>query len=148
MKHVLAAAVLATGLGGLCTSISAGSGGLDWMLGCWTSESGASREVWVRHSDQQLIGFAVAVKNGEIAFHEVLSIDVNDEGIHYNAHPQGQDATTFTASGAAGTEISFENPRHDYPQKVQYKREGNWLRATISSMDGSNPTSFDKMKCQ
>ena len=119
------------------------------MLGCWSSESGDSREVWVRHSDHQLIGFAVAVHNGEIVFHEVLSIDRDDDGIHYTANPQGQDATTFSAPGPEeGTEASFINPGHDYPQKVHYIREGNRLVATISLLDGSNPNVFDKIECQ
>ena len=148
MKQILVITAIAIGLGGYCTSTHAGTDSLDWMLGCWTSEGGDSREVWVRHSDRQLIGFAVAVQEGEIVFHEVLSIEADDHGIHYTARPQGQDATTFSAPAAEGTTVSFTNPGHDYPQRVDYKREGNRLLATISLLDGSNPTAFDKIECQ
>lgn len=148
MKQFFAIALLAIGLGGFCSVADAGTDNLDWMLGCWTSENGDSREVWARHSDNQLIGFAVAVENGDIVFHEVLSIESDNDGVHYTARPQGQDTTTFSASGAAGTEVSFTNPRHDYPQKVHYRRNGNRLHATISLLDGSNPIAFDKIECQ
>lgn len=148
MKQTLITSILIIGLGSFCLTTSASSDGLDWMLGCWTSEDGSSREVWVRHSDKRLIGFSATIHDNQFVFHETLSIDVKDDNILYQAHPKGQATTTFTATGFEGTDISFLNPGHDYPQKVRYVREGNHLNATISLLDDSNPTSFPKMKCE
>ncbi len=126
----------------------AGTDDLGWMLGCWTSQSGDSREVWVRDSDRKMIGFGVAVNDGDIVFHEVLSIESDADGIHYTAHPHGQETTVFSTNTVRGTEVSFTNENHDYPQKIHYIRDGHSLRATISLLDGSNPTGFEKIECQ
>jgi hypothetical protein len=34
-------------------------------------------------------------------------------------------------------EAVFENPTHDYPQRISYRMEGETLVATTSLMDGS-----------
>jgi hypothetical protein len=34
--------------------------------------------------------------------------------------------------------IEFANPRHDYPQRIRYWRQGQLLMAEISKIDGSD----------
>jgi hypothetical protein len=148
MKATLLNTALTIALYTFPMTVTAGSLDLDWMLGCWTTEDGGSREVWVRQSDRQLIGFGVALNGGRVGFHEVLSIRSDDAGLHYTAHPAGQAATTFTTARSAGQEVSFTNERHDYPQRVAYRLVGQELHATISLLDGSNPTFFDKVRCK
>ena len=147
MKACETVAVLATALSILCTPVLANPAQLDWMLGCWTTPDGSAREVWVRQSDQQLNGFSITLQDGNIVFHEVLNIDFDEDGIHYTAHPQGQSATTFSAPDAAGLQVAFQNAEHDYPQVVSYQLDDEWLRATISLLDGSKANSFDKVRC-
>ena len=120
---------------------------LDWMLGCWDAEDGSSREVWVRQSEDQFIGFTVAVAEGRFVFHELLNIDFADGKAHYTAHPEGQVKTTFSAPLPEGKAVSFLKPDHDYPQRIDYRLEGNMLKATISLLDGRKPNHFDKVKC-
>jgi len=125
------------------------AGDLNWLLGCWEATDGSSREVWVRQSDKQLIGFSVALEQGQVVFYEALSIGIDDDGnAHYTAHPQGQPATTFSAGIKPGKEIEFVNPQHDFPQKITYRLEGDQLYASISLLDGGNSMSFDKARCQ
>jgi hypothetical protein len=125
------------------------AGDLNWLLGCWESTDGSSREVWVRQSDEQLIGFSVALAQGQVVFYETLSIGIDDDGnAHYTAHPEGQPATVFSAETQRGNEIEFINPQHDFPQKISYRPEGDQLLASISLLDGGNSILFDKVRCQ
>jgi hypothetical protein len=39
-------------------------------------------------------------------------------------------------------EAVFENARHDFPQRIVYRREGKRLVATVSLKDGSNAMSW------
>jgi hypothetical protein len=39
-------------------------------------------------------------------------------------------------------EAVFENPHHDFPQRIVYRREGKALIATVSLNDGSNAMSW------
>jgi hypothetical protein len=45
--------------------------------------------------------------------------------------------------------VTFENPAHDYPQRVSYTRIDNALTATISRIDGTDPITFSyrRIRC-
>jgi hypothetical protein len=40
----------------------------------------------------------------------------------------------------SATEVAFENPAHDFPQRIEYslREEGEVLHARVESLDGSN----------
>ncbi len=120
-----------------------------WLIGCWESADKKSKEIWVAEPDGSLTGFGVVLKNSDIAFYEVLRIVSNDGGtLTYTAHPSGQAAATFTARLNTENSISFSNPRHDYPQEISYRNEGEILFATISALNGEKAQSFNKQLCK
>ncbi len=132
---------------------SAGTDGLDWMLGCWESSDETVTEAWVRDSDGSFTGFAVALADGEIAFFELLRMR-RDESRRwvYVAYPAGGAPTEFVAEERAAEEraadsVLFVNPTHDYPQEIAYRRDGDLLLARISALGGKEPRSFDKRAC-
>lgn len=132
----------------LASAAASSPASLDWLEGCWVSEDGSSQEVWVIDNDESLIGFAVAQDGKRIAFYEVLSIRLNDEGAWvYRAHPSGQAATSFVAVETTEHSVLFANPDHDYPQEIRYRREGDALYASISLLEGEKARSFDKIAC-
>jgi hypothetical protein len=121
---------------------------VDWLIGCWESADGSSREVWVKESDGSLIGFGVAVSDSKVDFYEVLRVGVNQNAqLTYTAHPPGQAPTTFVETDATATSVVFSNAEHDYPQEIAYRLEDSGLYATISALDGENPQSFNKQRC-
>ena len=131
------------------SSANAAQGDLDWLAGCWVSADKSSQEVWVVDGDKSLIGFAVALRAGEVVFYELLHLEQNDEGTWtYTAHPAGQARTSFVAVDVRENSAVFTNPEHDYPQQISYRRDGSQLSATISLLGGDNPNSFDKLACK
>ncbi len=127
---------------------SAKAGELDWLVGCWESADGGSKEVWVRDSDESFIGFGVVVTDGELSFYEVLSL--RREGPNtwiYTAHVSGQPPTAFSGNASAEAELTVTNAAHDYPQVISYKRSGLSLVAIISMIDGERSRSFVKESC-
>jgi len=148
MKFFLSLAIPAVILCCVVDTALASKSELDWMLGCWAAEDGNSNEVWVRQTDQQMIGFSVAFADGRMVFHELLSIQMDAKGAHYTAHPQGQPSATFSSSQLADNSVSFTKPDHDYPQRIDYHRDGDELRATISLLNGSEPNTFTKQRCK
>lgn len=142
---------LSTFLGAMLLTVSpsAGAGQLDWMVGCWESSDRSALEVWVKDKDGSLSGFSVTLKEGQFIFHEVLRITTAADGtVSYTAHPDGQSTTTFKTTTVSGQEVTFTNAAHDYPQEVTYKRDGDKLDATISALNGKNPTTFNKQACK
>jgi hypothetical protein len=52
-----------------------------------------------------------------------LRIAEDEDGrIAYIASPSGQATTTFSLLRVSDTEVVFENPAHDFPQRVIYRK--------------------------
>jgi hypothetical protein len=77
------------------------------------------------------IGLSRSVANGRTAEYEILLIRSGAGGLEYVAKPSGQAETIFTATRVSATEVIFENPAHDFPKRVMYKRDGDTLVAAI-----------------
>ena len=111
---------------------------LDWLAGCWSSVGGeaGSGEQWMAPAGGTLLGVSRTVKNGRTVAHEFMQIrEVGPGKIAFIAHPSGQSAASFPLARAAEREAVFENPEHDFPQRVIYKLDGaGVLRASIEGL--------------
>jgi hypothetical protein len=58
-----------------------------------------------------------------MVFFEYLRIEARLDGIYYVAHPRGRPGTDFKLTGFDGREAIFENPEHDFPKRVLYRRD-------------------------
>jgi hypothetical protein len=96
---------------------------LSWMSGCWRqhSESRTVDEMWMAPSGGGMLGMSRTVAKGRIAEHEFLQIRVVDGRIVYIARPSGQPEAMFTAAKVGAREVVFENPAHDFPQRIIYR---------------------------
>lgn len=120
---------------------------LGWMVGCWESESGQSREVWTQEADL-LLGYSIDIKDGKVGFFEQMRIAKTENGYDFIVSPFGGAWVTFSQSALEGETISFVNPDNDYPNVIKYLRSGHKLDAEISALDGGNPTPFNKTACK
>ncbi len=133
---------------GAAPSQAADLGDLGWLLGCWRSEDGSAQEAWVEETDGSLVGFAVVVDGGRVAFYEILTIAIGADGeLVYTAHPEGASRTEFVLTKLGASDVLFSNPDHDYPQEIGYRLDDDTLVATISLLDGERPRSFPKQRC-
>ncbi len=65
---------------------------------------------------------------------------VADGQLAFIAMPSGQRTTVFPLLRLGQTEAVFENPQHDYPQRIVYQLEGGTrLRARIEGMHRGAP---------
>lgn len=88
--------------------------------------------------------FAVSrtVRAGKTTAFEFLRIiETEDGGLLYIALPSGQTLTTFVMISISPDEVVFENPDHDFPQRVAYRRSDQQLvgriEGTINGQDRS-----------
>lgn len=107
---------------------------LAWLSGCWAAvgaEAG-SGEQWTSVAGGTLLGVSRTVKGERTVFHEFLIIrETADGGLEYVAAPSGQATTAFRAVHVGEREVTFENPAHDFPQRILYRRDGDRLAARI-----------------
>jgi hypothetical protein len=60
------------------------------------------------------------------------------------ALPSGQKETTFVAAAVSESSVTFENPQHDFPQKVIYRLQaGDRLVARIEGIRNGMPRAVD-----
>src|SRR5262245_23156026 len=104
-----------------------------WISGCWeyTRNTRHVAEHWLPVEGDTMIGVSRTVNAGKTTEWEFLMIRSGPKGIDYVAKPSGQAEATFTAAAATATEVVFENPAHDFPKKIGYKRSGDALTAWI-----------------
>jgi hypothetical protein len=127
---------------------------LTWLKGCWRTEapreaeSGSrTTEVWIDPPGPALFGYSYTEGEGEVQGWEQMRIDAADGGRpRFVAMPGGGAPVEFRMREHDEPTVNiaqFENAAHDYPQLVQYQRDGNRLTATISRADGSDPYVYE-----
>jgi hypothetical protein len=94
-----------------------------WLAGCWTSDAGGRQvdEHWMKPLGGTMMGMSRTVVGGKTVGSEVLLIRATDADVAYVARPAGQPEASFTLVSATGSEARFENPRHDFPQRIIYR---------------------------
>lgn len=105
----------------------AGIGALQWLSGCWTltSSSGVVEEHWMQPSGGTMFGMSRTVREGKTTEFEFLQIREDAGRLVYDARPSGQAAASFPLLKVSGNEIVFEDPAHDFPQRIIYRRNGD-----------------------
>jgi hypothetical protein len=107
---------------------------LGWMSGGWVNESarGKVSETWLGPGNGLMVAANLSTfANGRKSF-EFLRIADTAEGFSYFASPEGRHPPTeFKVKEVSGQRVVFENPEHDFPRRILYWREGEFLWARI-----------------
>jgi hypothetical protein len=100
---------------------------LSWMAGCWRQESPSRTvdEVWMAPAGDGMLGMSRTVARGRIVEHEFLQIRVRDGALVLVAQPSGQPEASFTAKEVGPRAVAFENPAHDFPQRIIYRLQAD-----------------------
>jgi hypothetical protein len=104
---------------------------LAWLAGHWDTPVGDvhMEEVWTEPEGGVMLGVHRDVRAGGAAFFEYLRIEAREGKVVYIASPMGSGTTEFALALVGDRRVVFENPDHDFPQRVIYRREGNRLSA-------------------
>lgn len=97
-----------------------------WLAGCWVAGSGGTRteEVWMAPAGGLMVGMSRTLRDGGARGWEHLLLARRDGVLTYTALPSGQALTHFPLALAEPERLRFENPDHDFPRAVEYRRAG------------------------
>jgi Domain of unknown function (DUF6265) len=116
---------------------------LAWLAGTWESDDPAGPrtiEHWLAPAGGTMLGVNRTTHAGQTVFFEYLRLESRTEGLALLASPLGRDPPTrFLAAESGPTWVAFENPEHDFPQRIEYRREGDRLLMRISGHEGGAP---------
>jgi len=123
-----------------CAADSASVDRMAWLAGCWERRAGEEyiQEQWMTPEGGTMLGMGRTVVAGATREFEYMRIEENDGRLVFTALPSGQKVTSFTAIIITPSRIVFENPTHDFPQRVIYAHgDDGSLQARIEGeMDG------------
>ncbi|MCH8894629.1 MAG: hypothetical protein IH927_00030 [Proteobacteria bacterium] len=124
---------------------------LAWLAGCWASVGGeaGSGEQWTVPAGKTLLGVSRTVRNSKTVAYEFLRIRETEAGeIEYIAKPSGQSEASFLMVRLSEREVVFENPAHDFPQRIIYRLEagGNLVARIEGEVKGEVRTVDFPMK--
>ena len=110
---------------------------LRWLVDTWTIDTGQGLvvEKWQILNDSTLSGRSVFVKSGNDTIpQESLKLLYQKGQWTYISTVQGQNnnrPVPFKMIFLKGTEFICENPTHDFPQRISYRRINHQLFASI-----------------
>ncbi|MCB0356714.1 MAG: hypothetical protein KDD40_06885 [Bdellovibrionales bacterium] len=98
---------------------------LDWMKGRWVGGyNGSNMESYYTTSEGGLIlGQTKIAGHKGIEFYEFEKFEEQDGDILLTPMPFGKLGVTFTATLVTNKKVIFENPEHDFPNKIIYMLE-------------------------
>jgi hypothetical protein len=112
---------------------------MNWLVGQWENKTpeGLLIETWTKDNDSTFSGQTYFIKNEKDTVHSesIVLTQLKDELI-YRPTVKGQnndEPVDFNLTSDVENSYTFENPKHDYPQKIVYKKTNETsLVATIS----------------
>jgi len=111
---------------------------MNWLQGHWEQKlpDGLLVENWKKENDSTYSGESYFINNKDTLHSESIKLIQKEEELSYTATVIGQNndlPVAFKLTSAAENTFVFENPTHDYPQKITYKKvNAAQLTATIS----------------
>lgn len=108
---------------------------LQWLAGCWAQRAPGrlTEEQWMAPAGGTMVGMSRTVVRDTTRSWEFLRIARVADRLAYVATPSGQAETVFPLVTLSDTLVAFENPRHDFPQRIVYRRaSADSVVATIS----------------
>ena len=126
-----------------------------WLAGCWAGETRGQEynEQWMKPSGEAMLGMSRTVSKNKMVDYEFLQIRQQDDGeVYYIAKPSRQAEASFKLIKAGPQELIFENPQHDFPQRIIYRlvSDGS-LVARIEGTRNGQPRGVDfpmkRVKC-
>jgi len=115
-----------------------------FFAGCWRRTDGAevSEEVWTIPHGGVMYGQNRTLRGDALLDFELLTIERRGDDWVYVARPGGRRATEFRMTACGPHFVTFENPGHDYPKRIRYRRAGDTLEALIDDGRDGHTTAF------
>jgi len=128
---------------------------LAFLSGCWQAKFGAVEieEQWLRPAGGSMVGVGRVVRGGKTVNIEFLTIREQDGVLTYTAKvTANKEPVPFRMTKLSASEVVFENPAHDFPQRILYRREANGgLFASVSGTQNGKARAeeipFQRARC-
>lgn len=102
----------------------------NWFLGNWEnlSETARFEEIWSKVNDSTLLGESIVVMARDTVFYEKMDLFQKNDSLILKISVKDQNKekpVSFYLTKSDDKELTFENPKHDFPTKIVYTKISN-----------------------
>jgi uncharacterized protein DUF6265 len=120
---------------------------LAWMSGGWRTAPGGRVQIeehWMAPGGGSMLGMSRTVAGDRTVEFEYLRLEQRAGDIYYVAHPKARyPGTEFKLTRLTAQEAVFENPAHDFPKRIIYRKGADGsLTASIDGGEGTKSIKF------
>jgi hypothetical protein len=125
-------------------------GDLGWLVGSWKRTNNkpgqGGNERWIIDPDIGLRGFGVTTKGSDTLFIEKMRIVPGDNNALYFVADviENPKPVYFLITSVHQNDFTCENPDHDFPKRINYRRKMKHLEVTLSGNGKSMDYKFEK----
>ena len=107
---------------------------LKWLAGDWSGEmwGGVFHAYYSTPEGGRILSYSRLEKGGKSVFYEFEKLDVQKDQVVYIPFPGGQRKEHFLLTKSAAKSAVFEQPEKDFPTRIEFVRDGDVLRITLS----------------
>jgi hypothetical protein len=113
---------------------------LRFMAGCWQG-TGVNGQVIEEHytapSANLILGMTRYTRNGVATGYEFSTIAWKDSAVVLTPRPEGQQPVPFRLVAMDPRSAAWENPAHDFPTRIAYRRVGG--DSLVARIEGPGP---------
>lgn len=117
-----------------------------WLLGNWghAIPEGRFVEQWEQENDSVYAGKSFFIAENDTTFAEYIQLTEDHGKLKYIVSVKGQNGeepVAFTLTQASDRQLVFENPQHDFPDKIIYRKiSADSVVAEISGLQNGRPS--------
>jgi len=110
---------------------------LAWIAGSWkltnADKGETGREQWTQFSDTAWQGLGVTLNGRDTVSREKLNLIIKNERVYYIADVRGNpEPVWYRLTEISDNGFVCENLEYDFPKRIEYRKQGNKIKATIS----------------
>lgn len=100
---------------------------VNWIIGTWVNQTsrGAIYESWVRSDEKTFTAKSYTLTDGDTIVFETIQLVEEANNLFYIPTVKDQnkgEPVRFKAVAIADLSMTFENPEHDFPQRIKYSK--------------------------
>jgi hypothetical protein len=115
--------------------------GLSWLAGDWSGEmwGGMFHAYYSTPEGGRILSYSRLEKGGKTVFYEFEKFDVQKDRVVYIPFPGGQRKEHFLLTKSSPQRAVFEQPKKDFPTMIDFERDGDTLKITLSDPHNESP---------
>lgn len=146
-NSILMLALAASLTGATPTAAPRSFAALAFMGGCWQGREGQAQldEHWLSPAGGSMLGVSRVVAGERTVFSEFMEIREQASGAIVMTVQLGMGKTpvAFKLTALEAESATFENPEHDFPQRLRYWKQDGLLMARVDGKQGGAPKAED-----